>query len=273
MKQGLDLSENRSRNSYLHEKGQVVNGGQNPTGESAQEEKRWHSPYDLRLVERYFKAEAHILILFRCGESPELVACLQFLDTGSGNRSEKELMEEQWGSRNDDPLINTRNGFVAWRSCASHRYGRDSEQEAVLVDDIEPMKLPSPVSPSLLVWLDTVENFVALLPQAWYSTLHHGRIRFGVIEDWEIRVISGLARSGHHKCISSIIKCASQIMDGIAQHKSQPFGNLGNGLDLVNEFSRGVIDITPERYAVLLPEKLLSSIEVIDVLFGPLVFC
>ncbi len=59
----------------------------------------------------------------------------------------------------------------------------------------------------------------------------------------------------------------------LPEHESQAFRNLGDQRHPVDIFSRCRVQITFEGIGLLAPEFLGSSIEIIDMLFGPLVFC
>lgn len=56
---------------------EALNNSQNAAGKTSQQKERWSRLDDIRLIDRYIEGVAHVLVLFRCGISPDFVACLQ----------------------------------------------------------------------------------------------------------------------------------------------------------------------------------------------------
>ena len=62
-------------------------------------------------------------------------------------------------------------------------------------------------------------------------------------------------------------------MENIPQHEGQRIRNRWDTHDIVDELSRLVVVFSPDGVKVLLPEPVHGSLEIIDVLIGPIVFC
>jgi hypothetical protein len=255
----------------LETKCEVLDDPENLATNISQEQESWHPFHNLGLVNRYIKGEAHVLILFKCRKPGEFVACLHRDDWGIG-RSEHHLTEIASGGA-DELRLSDRSGFFAWNQCAANRYGRYRQQQTMLVNDIQLMQLPKAVAPPSLIWLDTVENFVTILPKAWYFAARRPYVCFGCVEDWERRVLVGCPPSSNNQRIGEVVERASEIMDNIPQHEGQRIWDDWDALDVIDDLSRLVVVFSPDGVGIVPPERIDGGLEILDVLLGPIVFC
>ena len=200
---------------------EVANNGSDLSANVQQEERGGYKPFhDLRLVDRYIKGEAHVLVHFMNREGTQFIACLQ-RDDAWVNHYENALTNRKGGGAYDRFFAN-KLAFFTWSQCASNRYGRNCYQHAVLVNDIQFVELPDLMAKSILIWLDTFENFEARLPKAFYFRSRYGLEVFGKIANWERRLLL-VERDPYFldKGASQVIERASEIMDGISEPKSE----------------------------------------------------
>ena len=250
---------------------EITNHLLNFSTEVPQQQKCWNPFRDARLIERYIKGKAHILVLFSCGKSSKYLACFNCSDGWRGG-SEQQLREEvcDWSN---EALTSVERSFLAWKHGATDSDGRYGQQNPMLVYNIQFVQLPSPMPKTLLVGLNIVEKAERVLPQAWYFSARHVTKRFGCIKDWEARLAVGLAPSGLHKCASEMVKRASEIMESIPQHERKAIWDSGDCLDVIDKLTRLRIVLTPDGVGVIQPEGIDGDFQIIDVLLGPIVFC
>jgi hypothetical protein len=249
----------------------VVNHLQNFGTEVPQQQKSWNPFRDVRLVDRYIEGKAHILVFFRCGETSEHLACFGCPDRWSGCGKHHLLKEE--GSWTDDSVSSVESSFLAWKHSTCDWNSNYGQQNPVLVDYVQIVQLPSPMPKTSLVWLDAVENMKGLIPDAWYFSARHVTKRFGGIKDWETGLRVGLISAGLNERTSQMVERAAEIMQSIPKLKGQTVIDDRYRLDVIDKLSRLRIVLTPDGVGVLQPEGIDGSLEIIDLLFGPVVFC
>jgi hypothetical protein len=256
----------------LQESTQLRDGLVHLTTQVPQQQVCWHPFSNAGLVNRYLEGKAHVLVFFQCGKSAEFVACLSCPDRWV-LRGEQHLTKEDGGASDDDRLSSVEESFLAWKHASGHRDGADSEQHPVLVADVELMQLPCPMPETTLVRLDIVESIERVLPKAWYFSARHLTVRFGGIENWEARLRVGIFGTSFHEGNSKMIQRASEIMKSIPQHERKACRDDRNRLDVIDVLSRLHIVLTPDGVGIGEPEGIDSSLEITDVLLGPIVFC
>ena len=233
---------------------------------------RHESFYNFKFVDRYVKGEAHILIHFRDRERAEFVACLQRDNAGIVG-GENVLVNSETGGAYDR-FLGLKRGFLAWNHAAANWYGRNRDQHTVLVNEIQFVELPELMTRPTLVWLDTVKDFKARLPKAYYSSARQGFIVFGTIADWERRVLWVKGNSGgFDQGAGKMIERASQIMNSIAESHCEFGVNVRDTFDVIGHASRFEVVFFSDGVGICAPEVGNSGIEIIDVLLGPIVFC
>ena len=144
------------------ERGELADGDLNSFQNEVNQHNQWRPFGDAGFVDAYRKVKAHILIRFRLGDSQEFIACIQ------RNWREDVFEDDIWkslsGRRNESFWDATcQRNFLSWSEGASRIYNAHGQEQTVLVDDVEFVKLPENPIPSL-VWFDTVENFESILP-------------------------------------------------------------------------------------------------------------
>jgi hypothetical protein len=177
------------------------------------------------------------------------------------------------GMRADERLSAVERLFLAWRHCAAYRYGGDSRHELVLVNNVELMQLPCPPSPSILVWLDSLDSFKAILPKSLYSGAKNAFEVFGELPDWERSVLIENAPSLGDKRPSQVVKGATEIVDCVSEHESNCVWDERDCSDIVDYLVSIKIALDPNGVGIAAPKFVNSGFELVDVLLGPLVFC
>ena len=143
----------------------------------------------------------------------------------------------------------------------------------MLVDDVQFVELPELVIRPILVWLDTVDNFKARLPKAYYSGSRYGLVVFGTITDWERRILFVEGNSsGLNQGAGEVIERASQIMNSIPESHGEFGVNFRNTLNLISYASRLRVTLSPNCVGIIASKFGDSAIKILDVLIGPIVF-
>ena len=225
-------------------RGELTDSDFNGSHNEVNQHHQWRPFGDAGFVDAYRKVKAHFLVRFRCGDRQEFIACVK-------RDWRKEVFKDDiWESlsrRRDESFWDAtcQRNFLSWAEGASRVYNAHGQEQTVLVDDVEFVKLPENPIPSL-VWFDTVENFQSILPYGWYNSVQSGFVTFGRISDWELRVSS----DDWNKAASEVIKSAAQTVQGIAKDQ----WNLGrdgwNFSDVIAEFSRLRISLREGRDGV-----------------------
>ncbi len=267
------LEKDRAAQAVLNIRSKAVDNRSDLATDLHQEVGGRHQPVDdLKFVDRYVKGESHILIRFRDAERTEFLACLERDNTGIVG-GENVLVGSE-GGRSYDRFLGLKRGFLAWSHAAANWYGRNRNQHAVLVNDVQFVELPQLMTGPILVWLDTVEDFKARLPKAYYSSARYGLIVFGEIANWEGRVLWVKGNSGSFdQGASKMIESASQIMNSIAESHREFGVNLRDVFDVIGHASRCKVLLFADGVGICAPEVSDGGIEIIDVLLGPVVFC
>jgi len=251
---------------------EIVNDVQHLVTEAPQENERGHKPFeDVRFIDRYIEGKSHFLIHLRSLKGGEYIACFH-RELGWIRSGERVLLCGK-SHVSDDRLSGVERGFLAWSHGAANIYRSNGQQQTMLIHDIQSMQLPEPMTYPSLVWLDTVERFIARLPKAWYISLQGVSVLVGSIEDWEGRVIFGLPARNSDQRVSQMIERASQIVESVPQHEGQVIVDGGDILDVKTYLAGLDVILSPDGVWIGAPKFADSGFKMVNVLLGPIVFC
>jgi len=232
--------------------------------EEIHEHRQWRPFGDLGFVDAYRKVKAHFLFRFRCRDRQEFIACFQrdwrkdvFGDEiwESLSRLQEKSFWEATCSRK----------FLSWAEGAHWIYNAQGQEKTVIVDDVELVKLRQEQIPSV-VWVDTVENFESILSYGWYNSAKHGFVTMGRVSDWELRV----GCDDWDKSASEVIESATQTIQDITKNQWNLSGNGWDVPNVIAEVSGLRISLGEGRDGVGIVKPPQSSIQLLDVLFGPI---
>ncbi len=243
---------------------ELANCGLNRFTEKFDKHHEWRPFGDSGFTDAYRKVKAHLLIRFCLGNGQEFIACVQ------RNWREEVFKDKIWESLSrirDESFWDAtcQRNFLSWSEGASRIYNAHGQDQAVLVDDVEFVKLPQEPIASL-VWLDTVENFESILPHSWYNSAQTGFVMFGGIRDWELRVSS----DDWGKATSEVIESATQAMENIAKDQWNLSRNGWNFSDVIAELSSLRVSLRKSGDGVSIVKSPQSRLEILDVMFGPI---
>lgn len=225
---------------------------------------QWRPFGNFGFVDAYRKVKAHFLIRFRWRDRQEFIACFQrdWRKDVFGNeiweslaRRQKEFFWEATCSRQ----------FLSWAEGASRIYNAQGQEQTVLVDVVEPVKLPEEKIASV-VWTDTVENLESILPYGWYRSIQHGFITMGRVSDWELRVGS----DDWDKPASEVIESATKTVEDIAKDQWNLSGDGRNIADIVTDVASLRIGLSDQRDGMFIMEAPQGALQLLDVMFGPI---
>lgn len=217
-------------------------------------------------IDRYTKHKAHILIHLRKRDGSEFIACVQMCN---GALEIGDLMLQsvaQISAALTNELL-----FLGWSESMAERTVANRQEQPVFIDDIELMKQPQVVVPSF-VWIEAVDLFYRILPQAFYLSRHKGFISLGIVEYWEtcmFRIRS--CASGLDHLPNQVVECASEVLKSVTKNERNVGGNLGHAGDIVGSQSGIQIILSPDSVWIGLSEGIQAELEIIDVLLGPVV--
>jgi len=217
------------------------------------------------LIDAYRKVKAHILLRFRSREGQEFFACVQrdwrqlalpeYTRAGLGSEGDLSFAEQ----------VHRR--YLIWSESVSWTYNAHGQEQTVFVDVIESMEQPQEQISSL-IWFDTVENFECLLPKTWYTSVQGGfPVSFGRMRDWELCVGSDAL----DQSTSEVVERTTKAMKYIADYQWNTTGNLRNLPDVVRDISSLRIGLGGGEYRISVPQFSQDGIELVDMLFGPIV--
>jgi hypothetical protein len=238
----------------------------NFTTQEEQKHVQWHPFGDAGFVNAYCEVKSHILIRFRIWDGQEFLACVQrhwkpilrselqdhLFPTGEGERN------VMWAER----LLNR---HFLWSEAMHRAYGADGQEQAVLVNVVEPVKGPERKIPSI-VWLDTVERFDRLRLSAVYESTQAGFIGLDGMSYGELDVFGD---DGNYPT-SEVIESAAQVVQNIARDKRYMSRDRWNLAEVIRQFSSLGIYLSERRDWVRIVKDAQSRIQLLEVLFGPI---
>jgi len=225
---------------------------------------QWRPFGNAGFVDAYRKVKVHFLLRFRCGDGQEFIASFQrdWRKDVFGDEiwaSLAGLQEKSFGE------ATCSRKFLSGAESAHRIYNAHGQEQAMLVDDVEPVKSPQEPITSL-VWLDTVENFECVLRYSWYNSAQNGFVNFGRIGDWEHRFGS----DDWDKSASEVIENAAKTVKCIAKDQWNLSGNGWNFAYVIAELSRLLIGLRKNGNGISIVKSSHSRLELLDVLFGPI---
>ena len=221
---------------------------------------------DLRLVERYIKAEFHIRIEFIWHSEPDrkFIAYFERAHVVSGPNEEGVFFE--------------RRSF--FRGGVDHHHrdkinrpktGPNSDQGSVFVDIVQAMEGPKCVSLPTFVWFERAECIDSLLPHALYFSAKETFVLrgFRCNEETGFFPVLGSPASCEVELLSKVVESRSQILDGVSEDDR----NLhGDGLDSADIIRQSGLRIFLNSVWIGGVERSDCSPKITDVLVGPFNF-
>jgi hypothetical protein len=225
-----------------------------------------------RFVERYLNFELHILLLFKrkAASSVEFIADIQRPSRWpSGSRPFNDFPESgiDVGLACDQPsLISGEN--------AAHLETRGSgNQESVFIDLVKFVESPEKVVPAL-VRLDLIDSFLDSNSKALYLSPKAGRLVSCLgLRDWKVNNVVGL--SGILDGVefeSEVIESAPEVLECVCGNNGNVIGSSTDLLDPHYILSRLRILLEPDSIGILGVKGFEQSMEIVDVLVGPIDF-
>jgi hypothetical protein len=225
-----------------------------------------------RLVERYNKAELHLLVHIIPESGQEFVVSLQ--------REVPELGGNVYpghvgcaGCVGIAPEVPTNDlGFITWRHSVGFVLRSDSEQKAVLVGSVQCVEAPESIAifPTL-VWFGSVDSVYGILPHSLYFSHLSGLIFRGTVKHREIdmRMRARIARSEHNQPMGDVVKDAPEVLDCIANNDGNLGSDFGDTLHVERALHALRVILMPDSVLVGFKEGLAGKAKILDVLFGP----
>jgi hypothetical protein len=209
---------------------------------------------DLRLGERYIKAELKILVRMSfVGRSGDIC---DFIANYESHESMVAQPHSLASSKIDSPLVH---------DCC------DGQQQAVFVDYVESMEQPKILIKSLVRLYRTQDFFRANRHSLYFSSAKRRCVLLGTFADREKSVSVRLTPASFDELPSKMVQSTSEIVNGITENES----NIGrNGLDLSDEKRRMVncgyrVWLGSDSIGIRVEKGLNADIKVTDMLFGP----
>jgi hypothetical protein len=206
---------------------------------------------DLRLSERYIKAELKVLVACSfvgvSGDVHDFVALFQ-RHRGFGPSDLPSRLD------NDAPLFD--------RSC-----GR--KYKPMLIPTVKIVDIPQCVVTSE-VWLYNRDHLFCTWHDCVYSSLANCRcVLLGSLADREKGAPVGLTSASFDESPSKMIQGASKVMDRIPEHQRDVIGDWLDAADVKSYVANLRLVIDSERIRLRIAEGTNSNIQIADVLFGP----
>ena len=245
---------------------------------------------NVRLPERYFKNDLHILMHIRSVNfdaisrqsrqvSSEFVAC--FERTPSLMRTEVQVKGVNLGiSRNAAQPLMIEHSLDNHSLQVSREHndtdcGPDSYQNSMLVDIVESVESPEGVIPSL-VWLAGLDCLYRCLRHSLYFSGRFGFVFRGIIADREISRLENLRvcrAVDHRKVVSEMIQSRPEIEQHISRYAADAQRDIVGLHEIVNTCLRNiVVRLDANHIGIRIKEGFDFRFEIADVLFGPFDF-
>jgi len=227
---------------------------------------------NLRLSERYFKGEIHVLVHFRLGNNGEYVASLQReYDVGRLCAEKHRILGGSIGIEfnSQEPAFSVSNS--AWRHALESVRRTNGDQQFVLVDNVKGMEMPENLSGPSSVWFDIVNRFFGILPHSLYSSALLGYVFVGVLSNGEVRlpqIFRSNSGRDRHNVIGQVVESRTQGMDCITDDQREAGFDRTYVSEVVSAISSLRIVIGLDSITVLTKE-VPCLLEVVDVYFGP----
>lgn len=217
-----------------------------------------------RLVERYLKGELLVLVDFVVrAANVKAMACFQREEVIGGAQGQVHGREQL--------LCRLPHSPHQFRTDAYAFEGRACGQDqAMLVDTVQAMKLPKRIVPSL-VWLDSVDRINGLLPHALYLSRLSGFVFRGGVKNWEVNMEERpwLSRTDQHKLICQMVKGAPEVLNNIPDDEGDVRRDILDASKVVDWPACLGVALYSDFVGVFTEEGFESAFQIVDVLIGP----
>jgi hypothetical protein len=225
---------------------------------------------DLRLSERYFKGEIHVLVHLRPGNDTKYVASFQ-REWNTLGRSEKctcQLGVAVMPDHAQESVPETTNHTC--RHTLTEIRRRSGNQELMLVNNIQTVEMPENLSAPSTVWLDTINRSYSLWPCSLYSGFR-GFEFLGIGSDGKVHMGKWTGRSlgDNHQGMSQMVKSASDVVNGITRDERDVFVDGRNINDFVDSISGLRIVLNSDSILLAVLPSIPQLLKVENVLVGP----
>lgn len=229
---------------------------------------------NLRLTERYFESEMHVLVHFRWRNNGEYVATFQreFSNDGLGEIQPRVTggiglgdVQPKESFLHDRPL--------AWKHSVQSVLSRASKKHFVLIDNVKAVDAPEDFTRSSTVWLDSIDGLYGLIPYALYLSPTSGFVLRGI--DRNRKVHTGKrGEPSHriaHEIVAHVLEGAAEVMNSIPGNERNGFWHIPDADELVNAVSSLRIILESEGIGVFFAQEVSPcGFEITDVLVGPI---
>lgn len=249
---------------------EIRNEGADSISRLMEEHNNWLAPDNLRLSERYFNGEMHLVLHVRFGDTGEYVACFQV--EGGGRRLLQEGGICDFGRDGKDAQEISRDvPYLAWGHAVQDILRTNREQQAVLVNVVKAVELPENFSGRSSVCFDRRQRFYSVMPQALFNSPKSGFKFLGALSDREVNLLSGVCRgrAKGDQVVGQMVKSAPEVMDGVSGDK----GNVGWDRSSTDEFINALASVRIvlglEWICASTDKSVPRHLEIEDVFFGP----
>ncbi len=147
----------------------------------------------------------------------------------------------------------------------------DRNQQPMLVHNVEIMKTPEVVIPSL-VWFGRVDEVYRGAAHSLYHSRASGFVFLDIIKDRVSRRLGWRPSACENKLVGEMVKDGSQVVDRVSEDGDDVQWNLGNFANPEHPVSRLRIILDDDLVWVGLKEGVKTRAEIADVLVGPFDF-
>ncbi len=216
-------------------------------------------------IDAYLKVKAHLLLKLRSGNGQEFFACIQRDWRALGDLN-KTLKAGSEGSKWRGWVERLIRRHLIWSEGVSNIYQAHGQEQSVFVDVVHSVEGPQQAISSL-IWLDTVDRFESLLPNSFYYSIQGTLVGLGRECYREFCIGSGSV----DESISEIVKSTTETMQSIAGNEWNLSGDGWNLVDIKRHLSCMRILLAPDGYLIPVPKVEQGGVQLVDVLFGPLI--
>ena len=213
--------------------------------------RKYFTPRDPRLVERYTDSQIGIVLIFQYGNT-EFSAFFQ----------RDEGLKELSGKHRDS--------LFALGCCTCEQIRRTGNQQAVFVHIVEGMELPERFIPTF-VWFEPSYLVDDLLPHTLYFSGGFGSVFRGTLGYGE-RVRTRCSTCGKYQLTRQIIESRPKILQCIPDQKGHIDRDIPNVGDLIDDLSSLRIILGDTFARATFVEVPHHTFKFLDMLFGPLDF-
>lgn len=224
---------------------------------------------NLRLSERYFNGELHIVMYLRYGEDVEYCASFQ-RETRSTGLQEHEGIVGFGDILHDSQELMPDSGDLSGRHAMEPVLCSDSEQQVVLIDNVQLMDVPECLSCASRVRLDFRKRFHRIRRKTLFYSPNTGFEFLGALSNREIDMIKRTRGVGSDtdQTIGKMIQCAPEVVNSIA-YDERYIGIHGLDTSQAIHAVRSIRCVLRQDGIRILPESFPELLKVEDVVVGP----